>query len=254
MDNSAHFAATREAAMKRELSALKRELRGVHSRVGKRASAGDSIRKTFTQVAHGFAAQNSVYFGGTWVKVPVAASQLHFVGVVESVSGDDFTVVFAGLITFASAGLTANSFYYQSTVTAGALVGSVGVPTTDTARANFTLPVMVALTTATAVVYQNGVQALAKIVAYGTSNAQHLKAFSNGTAGIRIQSSENSTALIDISKDLAITITLASGQSIKFATADFPAGFAGGDVKLRELDVCDAGVAKKILALCSAAY
>jgi len=49
-----------------------------------------------------------------------------------------------------------------------------------------------------------------------------------------------------------VTITYANSNTVTFASADFVG--TSKAVKLRELDFCEAGVARKRLVLCSAAY
>lgn len=82
--------------------------------------AGPSIKETITQAGHGFAAGNSLKFaGGVWAKAQAnSAANAEFLGMVESVSGDDFTVVYGGRITGLS-GLTANTLYFLDAATAG---------------------------------------------------------------------------------------------------------------------------------------
>lgn len=56
---------------------------------------------------------------------------------------------------------------------------------------------------------------------------------------------------VDISSD-RVVITYSSGNTVTIDSADFVG--TSRAVKLREIDVCDAGVAKKQLVLCSATY
>jgi hypothetical protein len=96
-----------------------------------------STRETITQAAHGFSAQQAVFNNnGTWTLAKAdALSTARVDGVIESVATDTFVVVTGGKMTVA--GLTANTRYFLSAVTAGLLTDTA--PTTAT---HFVVPVL----------------------------------------------------------------------------------------------------------------
>lgn len=63
---------------------------------------------------------------------------------------------------------------------------------------------------------------------------------------------QSSTAQVVVDANAKVTITYPSSNTVEINSADFVGSSKA--VKLREIDVCDAGVAKKMLMLCSAAY
>jgi hypothetical protein len=103
-----------------------------------------------TQTAHGFAVGNSVYYNNSGPAYAlVLSTDASFgdqgVGIVSKVvSANVFEFVPNGFIG-GLAGLTANTYYYLSSVTAGAM--STSAPTTG-----YTLPVFYALSTTTGTV------------------------------------------------------------------------------------------------------
>lgn len=85
--------------------------------------SGDSVKKTYTQASHGFAAGNPIYrkSDSTWVKAKAdVATTAEVIGVVESVNGDDFVLVESGYITGLSGG-TDGAVGFLSAATAGAI-------------------------------------------------------------------------------------------------------------------------------------
>lgn len=89
------------------------------------SSAGDSARETITQNSHGFAAMDCLYItGGVWAKAKAdAVATSEVVGVVESVTDENiFVLVYHGKVTVA--GLSANTDYFLSKDTAGALTST----------------------------------------------------------------------------------------------------------------------------------
>lgn len=97
-----------------------------------------SIRETITQASHGFAAKDVIRHNGTnWVKAQAdSTTNVESLGIVESVDGNDFVVVYSGKLT--TTGLTANTLYFLSSGTAGLL--------TDTAP-TLSKPVLFAIST-----------------------------------------------------------------------------------------------------------
>jgi hypothetical protein len=88
------------------------------------SASGSSTRNTFTQADHTFTAEDVIYHNGTiWVKALADdAETARAVGVVESVDGDDFVLVFGGDI--ALTGKTPGALYYLSPTVAGALTAT----------------------------------------------------------------------------------------------------------------------------------
>lgn len=97
----------------------------------------------FTQVSHGFAANDVIRHNGTdWVKaqgdtIPKCTGTW----LVMSTSGNDFVAVKSGRVTMAGHGLTAGSLYYLSAGTAGLLTTTKPVGDTTTPL-GFFLPVV----------------------------------------------------------------------------------------------------------------
>jgi hypothetical protein len=104
--------------------------------------------ETLTQASHGFAAKDVIRrdSGGSYIKAKSdTAANAEAVGVVESVNGNDFVVVYSGRISGLS-GLTDGSVYRLSDVTAGLL-------TTDAVAVNSVdKPMLVATSTTTGIV------------------------------------------------------------------------------------------------------
>jgi len=109
--------------------------------------SGDSIAKAFTKTAHGFAVGDVVYNTGTdetsWAKASTSSLATLGYGVVSAVAdANNFTITFSGYVSGLT-GLTAGSYYYTGS-TAGLLT-----PTEGSVYSN---PVMLSLTTTTAMV------------------------------------------------------------------------------------------------------
>lgn len=119
------------------------------------------LKETLTQVGHGFAAGDVIYYtGAAYAKAQAnAAATSQALGVVESVSGDNFTVVYGGRISNLS-GLTSGGVYYLSEATAGLLT------VTEPTGANISKPLLIARSaTEGVVINQRG------LVASSTSSA-----------------------------------------------------------------------------------
>lgn len=63
---------------------------------------------------------------------------------------------------------------------------------------------------------------------------------------------QTSTSKLEVNASTTLTITYANSNTVTIASADFVGSSKA--IKIREIDVCDAGVAKKMLVLCSATY
>jgi hypothetical protein len=83
---------------------------------------GGLTREIITQVGHTFVPRNALYFDGSvWAKAKAdTVANAELLGIVESVKGDTFTIVFAGRITNMPS-MTPGAVYYLSWTTAGAL-------------------------------------------------------------------------------------------------------------------------------------
>lgn len=83
----------------------------------------DADKITITQVGHSFVANNAVYFNGTaWALVDTSSDTpaAGMLAIVESVNGDDFTLVLNGRMI--TSGLTAGQDYYVDPSTPGQIV------------------------------------------------------------------------------------------------------------------------------------
>ena len=95
---------------------------GTSGPTGPAGGSGVSIKDTFTQVGHGFTIGDVVYrkSDSTWQKAQAdTIATAESVGIIESVSGNDFVIVFNGIITTLS-GLVDSTPYFLSDSTAGA--------------------------------------------------------------------------------------------------------------------------------------
>lgn len=118
------------------------------------SGTGTSIRETITQTAHGFVAGNVLTHNTTlWIKAKADdATTADALGVVESVTANDFVIVYAGVITITAA-FTAGSMHFLSTTTAGAFT------TTEPSVGSIVKPVLYGITTGIAnVVIQRGIR------------------------------------------------------------------------------------------------
>jgi hypothetical protein len=182
------------------------------------AASGDSTKKTITQAAHGFAAKDVIgFFSGAWAKAQAdSAANAEALGVVESVDGNDFTIVFTGYISGLS-GLTANSVYFLDDDTAGLLTTTEPTDTDDVSK-----PMMVAISTTEGIVLcMRGMQIedVANIVGPGSSTDNANPRF-HGTDGGTLQDGKTieNDAGIKSSSQSAARAYLASGQAITTAT------------------------------------
>lgn len=99
-----------------------------------------------------------------------------------------------------------------------------------------------------------------KTVELGTSAAGGATLKVNFAAGKYVEISatgvvtifQSATAKVEVDASAKVTITYPSSNTVTFDSADFVG--TSKAVKLREIDVCDAGVAKKMLILASATY
>jgi hypothetical protein len=104
-------------------------------------ATGATLQATYTQASHGFASGNPLYrkSDSTWALAKAdAEATAEAAGIVQSVNGNDFTIVMAGKIS-GLGGLTDGSVYYVSAATAGLLTATEPDPTVY-----FSKPMMVA--------------------------------------------------------------------------------------------------------------
>jgi len=83
-----------------------------------------NFARKFTQVGHGLAIGDQVNRDATetWVLALADAVANLKNGMIEAVDGDDFVVVYAGLVTIPAHGFTVNQSYFLSQATPGAVV------------------------------------------------------------------------------------------------------------------------------------
>jgi hypothetical protein len=115
------------------------------------SSTSTGVGTTVTQTAHGFSVGKAIYFDGTNYDLALANStaKAEVIGVVESVIDvNNFVFISVGIITGLS-GLTAGNVGWLSDVTAGLITNTI--PTTP---GNITKPIWIALSTTSAIVYQ----------------------------------------------------------------------------------------------------
>lgn len=229
-----------------------------------------------TQSSHGFTVVGTpirVTASG-WVKSKadtVANSTVDAV-VGGVLSADAFIAVFPGHLLLGLSGKSAGSRYFLDASTAGAV--------TTTAPA-IAIPVYDAISASAAVLCASGGSSAAtptedgavwcsksdlsggewdKTVDIGTSAAGGGTLIVYFASGKYVEISatgvvtvfQSSTSKVEINASSTVTITYANSNTVTFASADFVG--TSKAVKLREIDVCDAGTAKKMLILASAAY
>lgn len=242
-------------------------------------TSGDSVTDTgISQTSHGFTVGNAIYrTAGSWAKAKSdQVSTAGYEGVVSNVTdANTFDVVYAGAISGLSiSGATDGVVYYLSDTTAGALV-----PKSSLGATALIVPVLVATGTTTGLVIpgqQQGVDLNSLRLGDATNGGALMRAYfaaakyldlaANGTltifqsASVKVTIDQNcvvtitqASSSVSIDANSTVTITYPNSNTVTIASADFVG--TGKAVKLRELDICDAtGLAKKILALCSAAY
>ena len=138
-----------------------------------------TVKKTITQATHGLAVGDVIKVSGanTFAKAQAdSEANGQVVGVVESVSGNDFTYVSFGKITLSS--LTAGSVYYLSAGTAGASTATK--PSTD---GQYVVKLYTALNTTTgwvniSIPHYIGIGSITNLTASGTITAANIVATS----------------------------------------------------------------------------
>lgn len=100
---------------------------------------GGLTREKITQASHGFSVGEALYFNGTvWAKALAdSADTAEFLGLVEEIKGDTFTIVYQGKIKNLS-GLTPGAVYFLSASVAG------GITTVVPSSGNVNKPLLVA--------------------------------------------------------------------------------------------------------------
>ena len=231
--------ATRFAEMERRLTELEARTRAMPSRLVSSATASNVIM--VSQTTHGLAVKDVVRHNGTsWTKSQADTAANAVVGgiVVAVPSPDIFYLAMSGRIAGLS-GLTAGSVHYLSSSTAGALT---------TTAPSLAVPVLLADTTSSGVLLsmsQGGGIAPTEDGTVFCSN-------SGGTAGEWVFD-------VDIGRNAASKAGVvrvkspdASGDAVVIDGALVTASTK--KLTIREIDVCDAGVAKKMLILGCAPY
>jgi hypothetical protein len=234
--------AARQGDMERRIAALEQALARVSAPVQQRPGSTTNMVK---QSAHGFAVKDVLRHNGTsWTKAQADTAANAVVGgiVVAVLSPDVFVMATAGYVAGLT-GLTAGSVHYLSAATAGALT---------TTAPDLCVAVLVADSTtsgALAVIAHPGpgvVLGTGHRTASATVGSLDIAISTDGDA-IRISDAENGIAFYDRSVSTTVPlIVIAVGHASLNAT--------GRALSVREIDVCDAGVAKKMLVLASAPY
>lgn len=110
--------------------------------------AGDAIKKSFTQVAHGLSTGEAVELdtSGNWIKADASDTSKLGVGIVSTVEDTDtLEVTFAGYISGLS-GLTTGEYHFVSSTTPGSLTP------TKPSFPNAENPILLSLSTTTGIV------------------------------------------------------------------------------------------------------
>lgn len=203
--------------------------------------AGDAVVvRDVPLVAHGFVVGDIITgVGGSWVKAKATTVLLAgYTGMVSKADAADlFDLTLAGVVSGLS-GKATGTVYYLSGATAGAslVVGSLGAT-------HLRVPVYLATSATTAYLFATSM------------NSEDLSRLVLGdvtTGGGTLHISISATVSVDIDSAGKVVITYANSNTVTIDSADFVG--TGRAVKLREIDVCESGVAKKMLMLASAAY
>jgi hypothetical protein len=235
--------------MKRELmqlqadvALLRRQIAGMQARQRTLRGTGRTIR----QVGHGFAVGEVLRISGvnTYTKAQAdTAANAQAVGVVGVVvSADTFMLYGPGTVIPGLSSITAGTRYYLSAATAGAVTSTA--PT-------IAVPIYDGLTTTAGVVAIGGGSGGSSLPT--PASAGQVLAAKSDLSGpewvIDLDLGANATSQAGV---LRIRSPNASGDAVVIDGALVTA--AAKKLTVREIDVCDAGTAKKMLILGSATY
>lgn len=246
----------RDELIERRISELETRLRTVSAR--EVSSSGLSNTVMISQATHGFAVKDVIRHNGTsWVKSQADTAANAVVGgiVVAVLSPSVFILATSGYVDGLS-GLTAGSVHYLSAATAGSL--------TTTAPSIAISVVLADSTTSGVIVSVGGAggpgDGTACTVLGRSANSTGVRADIAGVAnqvltcnGTPALAFSRTITLGDASNAGSITIGNATSTTAIVLSPTL-INAAGKVMSVREIDVCDAGVAKKMLVLASAPY
>lgn len=207
--------------LKRDVAALRAQLSRVEGMARAQvptsfAGAPAATTLVVTQASHGFAVKDPVRYNGTsWVKSTAdTAANAIVAGIVTTVINANTVIVTTGGYAAGLSGLTAGSVYYLDTT--GGL--------TATAPA-IAVPVLMADSTTSGVIIAGS---------------------GGGVPNPLVLGSVSADGKLQIFGDVANAVVVEIDGSLVTASSK--------ELTIREIDVCDAGVAKKMLVLGSATY
>jgi hypothetical protein len=231
---------SREEELERRVSDLERMLRRVTARSV--SSGSDQTATVVNQTTHGFTVGNVIRHNGTsWTKSQADTAANAVVGgiVIAVLSPEVFVMATSGYVAGLT-GLTAGSVHYLSAATAGAL--------TTTAPA-IAIPIILA-DSATSGALQSfwaggGIAAPTEDGTIFCSKSD----LSGGEWDFTVDIGRNAASKAGV---LTLISPNASGDAVVINAELVTASTK--KLTVREIDVCDAGVAKKMLVLASAPY
>ena len=248
--------AARLELLERRLVDLERRTRSTVARGG--GPPAEQTAQVVQQTAHGLTVGQAVrHNGSAWVAAKADTAANAVVGgiVVAVLSPDVWVLATSGYVTGLS-GLTAGSVHYLSAATAGALTTTAPSIAVSIIQADSTTSGVLA--------------ALGGASGPGDGTACTVLGRSANSTGVRadISAGTDGTWLGRLSGALAfvrdvILGTTSNAGSLTIANATSATAIvisptlvsaAGKVMSVREIDVCDAGVAKKMLVLASAPY
>jgi hypothetical protein len=255
--------------MQRDIDDLRQRLATRPTVPGRGAGVPDTISR-FRQSAHGLAVGNVIRHNGTsWVKSQADTAANAVVGgvVVVKISADEFVMATGGYVAGLT-GLTAGSVHYLDATTAGALTTTapgIAVPIihADTATSGALMSLSagggVANATDGGFVYASNSTTpfpgeWTKTLDLGTG--QRTASATVGAIDVSISTDGDAVLISDAADGIEIYDRSVSTTTplIKISLGHASLNATGRQLAVREIDVCDAGTAKKMLVLASATY
>jgi hypothetical protein len=228
---------SREELMERRISDLERVVRRIPARAV--SSGADQTATVVTQTTHGLAVKNVIRHDGTnWVKSKAdTAANAVVGGIVIAVLSPDVFVMATGGYVAGLTGLTAGSVHYLDATTAGALT---------TTEPTISVPVIHADSTTS-----GGLMSMSYGPPAPTEDGTVFCARSDLSAGWdrTVDLGRNAVGKAGV---LTLLSPNASGDAVVINAALVTS--SAKVLTIREIDVCDAGTAKKMLVLASATY
>lgn len=234
--------AAREELLERRVADLERMMR----RVSARDIQGGlpATTQIVQQTTHGLAVKDVVRHNGTsWTKSQADTAANAVVGgmVVAVLSPDLFVLATPGSYVTGLSSLTAGSVHYLDASTAGALT---------TTAPTIAVPILLADSTSSGVIM--AAASSGSSIASPTEDGTVFASNSGGTAGEWVRTLDLGRNAASKAGKLQILSPDASGVAVEIDGALVTA--SSKKLTVREIDVCDAGVAKKMLVVGSAAY